>query len=95
MQLLDGCIIISLQFAIRMNDSEFTALIKTAKEAAELHFKLTGVINDECIRRHGCTYNQAEAESIIDTLDYGQGNIDSAEKFDEDMKFSLQRNLKP
>ncbi len=66
-----------------MTDKQFQKLLTKCADTAKLHNELCKEVGAECKRRYGKGYNEVDADSIIDVLDYYGGTITVAEVEEE------------
>ena len=71
-----------------MNDPEFTRLLTLTARAASKHKELMSQVGEESERRYGVHYSDADAEVIIDILNYIGAYKYTAKNFNDDMKLS-------
>ena len=62
-----------------MTDVEFQELLTKACRAARAHARLNHKITDAFEARYGCTYSDVDADSLIESLDYGSVTVTVAE----------------
>lgn len=72
-----------------MDNKNFTKLLKRAAAAAVKHKNLCDEVNEECIKRHGVTYSEVDADGIIDVLDIDGGEIDAV-LFDAEIRLAIR-----
>ena len=71
-----------------MNDPEFTKLLTLTARAASKLNDLASQVCEESERRYGVNYSDADAEGIVDVLDYIGADKYTAKQFHDDMKLS-------
>lgn len=71
-----------------MKDSDFTKLLTRCARSAAKHKKLMAQVSEECLKRYGTTYSDADADGIIDSLDHIGGDSFTSKEFDQDMAAS-------
>jgi len=55
-----------------MTDNEFTKILTKAAKPSYEHSQLRDKIADECIKRFGVDFGEADCDPVIDIIDYGR-----------------------
>lgn len=73
-----------------MRDVEFTKLLNRLAKAQQKAFRLSQLVSDECINRHGVHYSEIDCDELIDTLDLTGADKITASEFDKAMEYAKQ-----